>query len=155
MGKSGQQKAAENRKNLEISQRRTTVAANLLAGLNYREIAANLDVSLGTVAEDFKAILEEWREQYQDVIADWVSVQLRRYDALLNALWHDARNGDLDKMDRVLKIMERQEKLLGLHNERVNNFFGQNMNVQLTQIDDLNSLFRDMGKRERETRDND
>lgn len=155
MGKSGQQKAAENRKNLEISQRRTTVAANLLAGLNYREIANNLDVSLGTIAEDFKAILEEWREQYQDVIADWVSVQLRRYDALLNALWHDARNGDLDKMDRVLKIMERQEKLLGLHNERVNNFFGQNMNVQLTQIDDLNSLFRDMGKRERETRDND
>ena len=51
-------------KKAEIENRRTeVVAANLLAGLNYRDMASGLDVSLGTIANDVKIILGRWQKE--------------------------------------------------------------------------------------------
>lgn len=113
-GKTGQQKAEANRKRLEIENRRKVVAANILAGATYRDIARSLGVSPATIAGDVKAVQAEWREHYVKDTNDWASVQLRRLDVMISAIWEKARNGDKDAIDRVLKIMERQAKLLGL-----------------------------------------
>ncbi len=94
--------------------RRSKVSANLLGGLTYRQMAETLDCSLGTIAADVKIILGRLRREQIDNMADHVQIQLTRLDRLLNAVWNDALEGDLAAIDRALKIMERQAKLLGL-----------------------------------------
>lgn len=99
---------------LSITNRRRAVAANLLAGATYAEIAHALNVSKATIASDYKAILAEWRAHYAADADDLVQLQLRRYDVLLNAIWSDARGGSAVAIDRTLAIMDRQNALLGL-----------------------------------------
>ena len=114
MGQGPDEKHRLTQKRLERERRRKVVAANILAGLTYREIAEALNVSLGTVAGDFRAILKAWQKHYEGDMDRWVKVQLRRLDVMLNALWSKAKDGDETAIDRVLKIMERQARLLGL-----------------------------------------
>ncbi|UCE08150.1 MAG: hypothetical protein JSW07_09045, partial [bacterium] len=45
-------------------------------------------------------------------------IELARLDDLFNAIWGKAMDGKLPECDRILKIMERREKLLGLDKER-------------------------------------
>jgi len=108
---------AQIQKEFEIENRRMVVAANLLAGHTYRSIAKSLGVSLGTVSSDVKAIMKEWRKHYRDTADNWVQVQSRRYDVLINRLWDNAKADNLPVVDRVLKTMEAQSKLLGLNQE--------------------------------------
>lgn len=100
---------------LTIEQRRKMVAANLLAGATYSEIATALRVSKGTVASDYKAIIKEWKDHYADKADKFLAMQLRRLDMLLNSLWSDAQQGNMQKLDRALAIMDRQNALLGLN----------------------------------------
>jgi hypothetical protein len=100
---------------MSIEQRRKLVAANVLAGATYSEIATALKVSKGTVASDYKAIIKEWREHYADKADQFLALQLRRLDMLLNSLWTDAQQGNMQKLDRALAIMDRQNTLLGLN----------------------------------------
>src|SRR3972149_1657318 len=112
--KKAQRKAADNRKQIEIEQRREIVAANILAGNTYVTIGKALDISPATVCSDFKAILAQWRENYAYTIDEWIAVQLRRLDVLINSIWDKSKEGDLAAMDRVMRLMERQRRLLGL-----------------------------------------
>lgn len=98
----------------EIEQRRKTVAANLTGGLNYRDMATALGVSLGTVSKDVKIILARWRNEQVTAVDDWAQLEVRRLDRVLNGIWDKAIAGDLSAVDRVIKVMERRAKLLGL-----------------------------------------
>ena len=94
--------------------RRKKVAANLLAGLSYRDIAEALNVSLGTVANDARIILGRWqREQIQD-LDQYVLMELRRLDLATYAIWNDVQDGKLNAIDRMVRLMERRARLLGL-----------------------------------------
>jgi hypothetical protein len=42
------------------------------------------------------------------------TIELARLDGLMVTLWPAARRGDLAAVDRILKVMERRAKLLGL-----------------------------------------
>lgn len=101
---------------LEIADRRKKVAANLLAGWTYRDIAEVLDVSIGTIASDYKAMLESWKQHYTTRLDQYLYMQLRRYDTMLNAIWPDAQRGNALMIDRALSIMDRQNALLQLKN---------------------------------------
>ncbi len=48
-----------------------------------------------------------------------LALQFIRYEALLQALWPRAMNGDLKASDRVLKIMDRLNRLLGIPDLKV------------------------------------
>lgn len=101
----------------ELRQRK--VAANLLAGLSYRQMAEALGVGVATVARDVRLIIDHWRkEQVQDVDS-WMQVQLRRLDTILNAIWNKVLEGDLKAAETALKVIERQAKLLGLETQHV------------------------------------
>ncbi len=100
--------------NVAIAQRRKIVAANLLAGATYAEISLALNVSKATIASDYKAILSEWRTRYAAKANDLISLQLRRYDVLLNAIWSEAQQGNFIAIDRALSIMDRQNTLMGI-----------------------------------------
>lgn len=98
----------------EIEVRRKKVAANLTAGLNYRDMAEALGVSLATVAGDVKVIIERWQDEQASTIGQWVQLESHRLDRALNAIWDKVQAGDLGAIDRALKIMERRARLLGL-----------------------------------------
>lgn len=114
MKRGAKHKSEKNAKKMEIEERRKIVSANILAGSNYRDIAEALGVSPATICKDFKAILADWRKQTNEIIGDWVPLELGRLDTALKAIWDDVRKGDLRAIDRMVKIMERRAKLLGL-----------------------------------------
>jgi hypothetical protein len=107
-------KEAKKRKDVEIEQRRMKIAANYLAGMDYRDTAAALNVSLGTVAGDMKAILGQWQKHYAADLNKRQALQLKRLDVMLNGIWKKARDGDLAAIDRVLSIMAQESRILGL-----------------------------------------
>jgi hypothetical protein len=85
-------------------------------GASYSDIANALDVSTATAWRSVKAGLDRTiREPAQDMIL----IELQRLDRLHAAIWGQAigiTSGapDLGAIDRILAIMQRRSKLLGL-----------------------------------------
>ena len=83
------------------------------AGATYEQIARELKLSNRSIA--FKlvqgAIADIPREEAQECL----SLELERLDAMLRGgLFEKARVGDLNAVDRVLRIMDRRARYLGL-----------------------------------------
>lgn len=97
-----------------VAERRTQVAALLLASLTQREIAERLEVSLGTVNSDVQAIRAEWSERRSTTYDAWVAEQLAVLDRLQRSMIPLATTGNAGAVDRVLAIMDRRTRLLGL-----------------------------------------
>lgn len=115
MGHTRGQRHQASQSEMEITQRRKVISANLLAGLTYTEIGRALNVSKATITSDKKAIMTEWRQQYAQEADQLVTLQLRRLDVLLNAIWEKARNGDERAIDKALAIIDRQNAILGVN----------------------------------------
>lgn len=102
------------KKQLEVAERRRVVAANILAGATYRDIANALNVSVGTVAGDAEAILEEWRTERVAKTDERVVLDIRRLDLALNAIFDKVQAGDMRAIETMLRIQERAARYLGL-----------------------------------------
>jgi hypothetical protein len=62
-------------------------------------------------------------------------LQQRRYDILLNAIWERAVSGDLNALDRVLKILDRIDRIVGIP-ERVDvTTSGQPVTFEVKAVD--------------------
>ena len=82
-------------------------------GTTYESIATQTGVSTRQAYEDVQDALREiTREPAESVLA----VELRRLDAILYPRTQQARDGDQGAVDRVLRIMDRRAKYLGLDN---------------------------------------
>ncbi|MFI5778687.1 helix-turn-helix domain-containing protein [Nocardia sp. NPDC051570] len=80
-------------------------------GANYRQIAKALDISTSTAhAYVDEAMKELTREPAESLL----QLELSRLDAMLLGIWRQASRGDLQAIDRALKIMERRTKYTGL-----------------------------------------
>ena len=98
----------------EILDRRTQVAALRLSRLSFSEIARRLGVSVATVHSDMTAIRSEWAERRLTAYEDWIGEELATLDALQRSMLPLARTGQEKAVDRVLSIMDRRSRLLGL-----------------------------------------
>jgi hypothetical protein len=85
-----------------------------LAGYSHREIAAQLGVAPSSAYKRVRHALDEINKTNLESAEQLRALELLRLDELLNALWDTAIAGDLRAVDRVLKVMERRAKLLGL-----------------------------------------
>lgn len=94
-------------------ERRKKVAANLLAGLDYREMAEALGCSTGTVSNDVKIILGRWRAEQVDTADQWMGLQTKRLDRALNAIWGKVEDGDPQAIDRLQNLIKQQGNLRG------------------------------------------
>lgn len=94
--------------------RRKQVAANLLAGLTYREMAEAFGVSLGTIKNDVDFVMQHWQREQVTAATDYITLQERRLDRALNAIWERVLAGDDKAIAAMLKIEERRAKLRGL-----------------------------------------
>jgi len=82
------------------------------AGATYLEIAQALGYSNKQGA--YNAVQTALFKTLQEPSEEARQMDLARLDSLLMALWSRARAGDLPTIDRVLKILERRARLLGL-----------------------------------------
>ncbi|MBI5954354.1 MAG: hypothetical protein HY865_22080 [Chloroflexi bacterium] len=99
---------------LEIEKRRAIVAANVLAGLNYRDMASQLGVSLGTIANDVKIVARRYREEQISEYADIVQLELRRIDTALNGIWDGVKAGDKNAIFTMVMLQNQRAKYLAL-----------------------------------------
>lgn len=83
-------------------------------GKGYVEIAAALGIGKSQAHRLVQAGLADARAQVQADAGDLKAEEISRLDAMLAGLWPDARKGSQGAVDRVLKIMERRARLLGL-----------------------------------------
>lgn len=98
-----------------IALRRQQQAVELRrAGRSYREIAHQVGIGVASAHRLVAAAISKARVTVQDEVIEMRALELSRLDGLLSSVWPAARQGNLGAIDRVLKIMERRAKLLGL-----------------------------------------
>ena len=80
--------------------------------MSYEAIAKQLGVSdKSTVGQRVQAALREIIREPAEAV---LKMELERLDVLLSGLWEQAADGDLQALDRALKIQDRRAKYLGL-----------------------------------------
>lgn len=98
----------------KIELRRTQVAANLLGGLTYRQMAQALGCSVGTIAGDVKAMMRNWRKEQISAAEQIIGLQMLRANRMINAIWDKAVSGDLNAQDRVRMWMDKIDRYMGV-----------------------------------------
>lgn len=81
-------------------------------GLTYDQIAERLGYASRSGAYD--AVMGGLRATLKEPADELRALESERLDALLAGIWEQATHGDLDCLDRALKIMARRAALLGL-----------------------------------------
>jgi len=78
-------------------------------------MAESLGVSLGTIARDVGMLIKQWaKEQSPENRERWRVLELEKLNELEFAINPQAKSGNQGAVDRVLRVMERRAKLLGL-----------------------------------------
>jgi hypothetical protein len=107
--RSPKQQAAE----LAVEGRRAKAAKLKLAGWSMRDIAAHLKCSVGTVHSDIAAVFERTRDVADGAIDRAKAISLARLDVATRGIWPSVESGDLDAVDRLVKIESTRAKLEG------------------------------------------
>jgi hypothetical protein len=101
-------------KRVAAAERRTQALGLRKQGKTFAEIGQELGYSEQrahkVVTEELQRLNAERAEQAAEV----TRLELERLDALLAGVWQSAKGGDGPAIDRVLSIMARRAKLLGL-----------------------------------------
>lgn len=110
---------------LDTAARRRRVLELRRKGEDYRTIAKRLMDDVGAdrlpqgwdaryACKDLRRLFEQVNRELREEATDALQLELERLDAMLSGLWKKAETGDTEAIDRVLKIMERRSKYLGL-----------------------------------------
>lgn len=87
------------------------------AGASYRAIAQKLGITREAARKHVVAALEQLDDVTADLRAQLRRLELERLDALQLAHWTAAMQGDPAATDRILRIMDRRAKLVGLDHQ--------------------------------------
>lgn len=84
------------------------------AGATFEQIGNALGITPQGAHRAVKRALRRIIEKSDEAAEEIRRLELERLDAMLLALWPQAKRGNLGAVDRILRIMERRAKLLGL-----------------------------------------
>ncbi len=84
------------------------------AGATYAQIGDALNCSPQNAAKHVKKALDEIAKKTAEDATEIIQLELERLDTMLLGLFKSAKSGNEHSVDRVLKIMERRARLLGL-----------------------------------------
>jgi predicted transcriptional regulator len=84
------------------------------SGLTLKAISYELGVSTTMVHKYINTELRDLAEETKSTVIEMRQLELERLDIMMMGLWEQSESGDVAAIDRVLKIMERRAKLLGL-----------------------------------------
>ncbi|RQW82029.1 MAG: hypothetical protein EHM79_19080 [Geobacter sp.] len=85
-----------------------------IAGMPYRRIGDQLGVSHVTAFNYVQDMLSKLRAESKDLAETYRDMELERLDEAQAAIYANVLKGDLQAIDRFLKIQERRSKYLGL-----------------------------------------
>jgi orotate phosphoribosyltransferase-like protein len=83
-------------------------------GATFAEIAAELNSDERRVKRIVQDALEDARAQVAASARELQELEASRLDALMGAIWDRAVEGNMLAIDRVLRLMERRAKMLGI-----------------------------------------
>ncbi len=131
-------------KTIRTCQRRARALQMRLDGHTYQEIGEDIGISTMAAYKHVIKALENLNKDNEEK-AEWlISMECARLDRLHWANWEAAiSGGDLPAVDRILKIMERRSKLLGLDAPN---------KIAQTNIDGTEDRFDQMSDEELEAR---
>ncbi|MDL4812798.1 hypothetical protein [Actinomadura opuntiae] len=112
----GRGEDAASARRVEAAQKRARALELRKAGATYDQIAQQVGFSNRGTAQ--RAVVTALREITAEPARDVLALELERLDAMLLGLWPDARRGDQQAIDRVLRIQERRARYLGLDSDR-------------------------------------
>ena len=106
-------------------ERRAHVWERRLKGYSYEAIAREMRETFAPsslpknwgpkqVYADCAAILAQIRDEFSENAAEAVNIELGRFDELLNAVWENAKAGDVRSVQVALDISRERRKMLGL-----------------------------------------
>lgn len=110
---------------LKTAERRQFVIQARRAGMTLQQVASTAESRFGKerlpkgwddayVAKDLSRELKKLRKGNQEDVEDLRALELDRLDALLRGLWPKASKGEERAVQKVLNVLERRAKLLGL-----------------------------------------
>ncbi|MFA7604469.1 MAG: hypothetical protein WCY29_15830 [Novosphingobium sp.] len=105
--------ATSARKALSLQRQKASLELRRL-GNSYAEIGRQVGISTSRAHALVTQALIEVRDSIREDVIELRALELSRLDGMLGGLWPDARKGQVGAVDRVLKIMERRARLLGL-----------------------------------------
>lgn len=108
----GQGEDTASPRRIEAAERRAQALELRKAGATYEQIAQRLGYA--DRANAYRAVHTALKEITAEPAKEVIKLELERLDAMLLGLWPDARKGKPEAVDRVLRVMERRSKLLGL-----------------------------------------
>jgi hypothetical protein len=106
------------------------------AGLTFKKIGDRMGVTeqrAHKMVTDELARLNSKRSENAEAVT---RLELERLDALIAAIWPKAEQGDLTAIDRVLAIMARRAKMLGIDQEKPSAVTQQQVNVNVEVMSD-------------------
>jgi hypothetical protein len=108
------------------------------AGLTFRQIGARMGFTEQRAHHLVSQELARLNAKRAESAAAVTRLELERLDALLAAVWPKALEGDLPCIDRVLAVLARRARLLGLDAEKPAGpaVALQNVNVHMEALDD-------------------
>jgi len=129
---------------IETTERRAYVLEQRRGGHSYRTISALTIKKFGAdklpngyderyAWNDVKAELVRLNEQNQEAAAEISRLEQERLDNLQAGVWMAALQGNHGAIDRVLRIMERRAKLLGLDAPVVHEMTGKDGGAIITK----------------------
>lgn len=98
-------------KQTEMAERAKKVLRLKLSGASYPEIAEVLEISMSTAHGDIQRAIRNIPKSEAD---QYREEELMKLDRLQRSVWEEALGGDHKAIDRVLKIIDRRAKFLGL-----------------------------------------
>lgn len=96
------------------AERRAQAVELRMEGRTFDRIGAELGISRQRAYQLVSGALGKLQRETLDRVEEALALELERLDALQLAIYEKATAGDLRAIDRMLKIMERRAKLLGL-----------------------------------------
>jgi len=78
------------------------------------QIATRLGVPRRTIDRDIAALRTQWRERRAIDTDEWVNSELERLAVAERAVWPKVESGNLFAVDRLLAILDRRARYLGL-----------------------------------------
>ncbi len=101
-----------NRQAIQVQGRQLQALELRKAGVSYEAIASRLGYRDRSGA--YRAVTAALKLTLREPAEELRTLELERLDAMLLALWRRVQAGDEKAVDRVLRIMERRARLLGL-----------------------------------------
>ncbi|MEM0953315.1 MAG: hypothetical protein AAGI24_04165 [Pseudomonadota bacterium] len=83
-------------------------------GMTYDAIAKQLEITPSAAHKAVRKALEQVQRLSDETAEELRAIELERLNRMQTGLWQKATSGSAQAVDKVLKIMERRSKLLGL-----------------------------------------